>query len=48
MNLEKNSEQIKNIKKLKIYEKLGAVNFQKIVFAVEKLKFKIIKTFLRT
>lgn len=46
MNLEKNSEQIKNIKKLKIYEKLGAVNFQKIVFAVEKLKFKIIKTFL--
>ena len=29
--------------KLKLYEKLGALKFQKIVFKVEKLKYKILK-----
>lgn len=30
-------------KKLKRYERLGAVKFQKVVFAVENLKFKVLK-----
>lgn len=30
-------------KKLKHYERLGAVKFQKVVFKVEELKFKVIK-----
>lgn len=32
-----------NEKKLKIYKMLGAEQFQKVVFGVEKLKFKVIK-----
>lgn len=32
-------------KKIKLYEKLGAEKFKNLVFAVEKLKFKIIKKF---
>lgn len=31
--------------KLKLYEKLGARKFQKLVFNVEKIKFKILKPF---
>ena len=38
----KEKEQIK--KKMKTYEKLGALKFQKIVFGVEKAKFKLLKT----
>jgi hypothetical protein len=30
-------------KKIKLYENLGALDFQKVVFAVERLKFKILK-----
>lgn len=30
-------------KKIKLYERLGAEKFQNLVFAVEKLKFKVIK-----
>ena len=30
-------------KKIKLYEKLGAVKFQKLVFKVERLKFKVVK-----
>lgn len=30
-------------KKIKLYERLGAEKFQNVVFAVEKIKFKIIK-----
>jgi len=30
-------------RKIKLYEKLGAVKFQKVVFKVEELKFKLIK-----
>ena len=30
-------------KKIKLYERLGAIKFQKVVFKVEDLKFKIIK-----
>ena len=30
-------------KKIKLYEKLGAVKFQKIVFKIEEIKFKLIK-----
>ena len=33
----------KRKKKLKVYEKLGALKFQKVVFKVEELKFKILK-----
>lgn len=36
-------EKEKYNRKIKLYERLGAEKFQKIVFAVEKLKFKIIK-----
>ena len=32
-------------RKIKLYEKLGALKFQKVVFAVERAKFKIIKKF---
>lgn len=39
----KKEEKEKLKKKLKIYELLGAVKFQKVVFKVEELKFKIIK-----
>ena len=35
-------EQIK--RRIKLSEKLGAVKFQKVVFQVEKIKFKVIKT----
>jgi len=38
----KEKEQIK--KKMNTYEKLGALKFQKVVFGVEKAKFKILKT----
>lgn len=30
--------------KIELYEKLGAVKFQKVVFAVERIKFKVLKT----
>lgn len=30
-------------RKIKLYEKLGAVKFQKVVFKVEEIKFKLIK-----
>lgn len=36
-------ERNKYNKKIKIYERLGAEKFQKVVFKVEKIKFKIIK-----
>ena len=36
-------EKLEYQKKLKRYEKLGALKFQKVVFKVEDLKFKIIK-----
>ena len=38
-----NEERKENNRKIKLYEKLGAEKFQKIVFAVERAKFKIIK-----
>ena len=36
-------EKEKYNKKIKLYEKLGAEKFQKIVFAVERAKYKVIK-----
>ena len=37
---------MKNLESKKVlYEKLGALKFQKVVFYVEKLKFKIIDKF---
>ena len=36
-------EKEKYNKKIKLYERLGAEKFQNVVFAVEKIKFKIIK-----
>ena len=38
-------ERTKYRKAIKRYEKLGAARFQKVVFAVERLKYKAIKTF---
>ena len=39
----KKNEREKYKKKLSTYEKLGAIKFQKVVFGVERVKFKIIK-----
>lgn len=36
-------ERVKYNKKIKLYEKLGALKFQKAVFKLEKAKFKVIK-----
>ncbi len=36
-------ERLKYRKAMKRYEQLGAVRFQKVVFAVERIKFKVIK-----
>lgn len=38
------SEKLKYKKQIQLYKKLGAEHFQKIVFGVEKLKFKLLKT----
>ena len=40
--MEKN-EKGKYEKQLKTYERLGALKFQKVVFYVEKIKFKVLK-----
>ena len=38
------SEKIKYKKQIQLYKKFGAEHFQKIVFGVEKVKFKLLKT----
>ena len=39
-----NSEKLKYKQKMRLCKKLGAEKFQKVVFEIEKMKFKILKT----
>lgn len=41
--IKEKEERAKYRKEMKTYEKLGALKFQKVVFSIEKLKFKILK-----